>query len=83
MRRLAASALVLLGVLLWGCRSNPSALPPQSPPPVAADSAEGSRVVLVREAMIEAGATAQGPEHSAGAQSAVRIWRGAGEPGDG
>ena len=82
MRRLVASTLVLAGILVCGCRSTPSVRPPQVPPAVATASAEGARVALVREALIEAGAAAEGPQHSDGAQSAVRVWRGA-DGGDG
>ena len=77
MERLVALTLVLVGLLLGGCRSGPSAQAAVAP--VVPPAAEGSRVALVRDAMVESGAVARGPAHSESAQSAVRVWRSAGE----
>ena len=85
--RLVTPVLVAAGVSVAvaasGCRLVPTQ--PETAPPATVgivrerdDAAEGDRVALVREAMIESAAMSEGPPHSDRAREAVRVWRGQG-----
>lgn len=85
--RLATPVLVAAGVSVAvaasGCRLLPTQPETVAPATVGIarerdDAAEGDRVALVREAMIESAAMSEGPPHSDRAREAVRVWRGQG-----
>lgn len=78
-----AAAGVSVAVAASGCRLLPTQ--PETAPPATVgivpdrdEAAEGDRVALVREAMIESAAMSEGPPHSDRAREAVRVWRGQG-----
>ena len=86
-RHVTTPVLVAVGVSVavaaGGCRLVPTQ--PDTVPPATVgiarerdDAAEGDRVALVREAMIESAAMSEGPPHSDRAREAVRVWRGQG-----
>lgn len=86
-RRLVTPVLVAVGVSIAvatsGCRLVPTQPETAAPATVGIvpdrdEAAEGDRVALVREAMIESAAMSEGPPHSDRAREAVRVWRGQG-----
>lgn len=85
--RLATPVFVAAGVSVAvaasGCRLLPTQPETAAPATVGIvrdrdEAAEGDRVALVREAMIESAAMSEGPPHSDRAREAVRVWRGQG-----
>ena len=77
------AAGVSVAVAASGCRLLPTQPETVAPATVGIarerdDAAEGDRVALVREAMIESAAMSEGPPHSDRAREAVRVWRGQG-----
>lgn len=77
------AAGVSVAVAASGCRLVPTQPETAAPATVGIvpdrdDAAEGDRVALVREAMIESAAMSEGPPHSDRAREAVRVWRGQG-----
>lgn len=71
-KRLFAAAAGLL--LLCGCRGTPSPVweVPAEPQP-------GAQVDFVRQVMIDAAESSEGPERSEQAVEAVRVWSGEGD----
>ena len=64
--------VVVAALLLCGCRGSP--IPPLERPP--ATPKPGAQVDFVRQVMIDAAESSEGPERSEKAVEAVRVWRG-------